>query len=281
MNKLAWFIRRLLLPAFALAAWVFGMFSGEPYIAAGDMQITRSLVYHYGEGVTICQGLAADESYFYCFGAIKPICYNSIVKIDAQTGKIVQSHEMCLPRELVRMGYAHIGDGCLYDGKLYIALEDVGFLHPAVIEYDPQTLEYIGYHTLPDEGVGSGNIPWCEIKDGVLYYSQSNHVDEIRMLDATDFSYIGALKLDRELFKMQGGEIWDGKLYVTTNEGVREKTMYAVDLETGHVEPVFTRCTGKLDAECEGIAIYPYADGSLFHIIDVAAEVRLTSYKPQ
>lgn len=281
MNTLAWIVRHLLLPAFVIAALVFGWISGDPYIVSGDMQIVRSHMYSYCDGMMICQGLAADESFFYGTGAIKPICYNAIVKIEAQTGKIVQRNEMCLPRELVRKGYSHIGDCCLNDGTLYIALEDDDFLHPAVIEYDAQTLAYLDYHVVPDEGVGTGNIPWCEVKDGVVYYSQSNRVDEIRMLNADDFSYIGALKLDAELNKVQGGEIWDGKLYVTTDEGDTEKTMYAVDLETGHVESVFVRCTGKRSAEGEGIAIYPYADGSLFHIVDVAAEVRITSYKPQ
>lgn len=279
MNTLAWIIRHLLFPAFAIAALVFGWISGEPYIVTGDMQIARSLVYNYADGMMICQGLAADESYFYGTGAIKPICYNSIVKIDAQTGKIVQRHEMCLPRDLVRKGYSHIGDCSHYEGRLYIALEDDLFMHPAVAVYDPQTLEFVDHHVIPEEGIGSGNIPWCDVNDGVLYYSQSRFVDEIRMLNVTDFSYLGALKLDTELNKVQGGEVYDRKLYLTTDEGVTEKTMYAVDLETGHVESVFIRCTGKRRAEGEGIAIYPYADGSLFHIVDVAAEVRLTSYK--
>ncbi len=281
MSTFARIIRRSLLPVFALAALVFGMISGEPYIVSGDMRIVRSQVYNYCDGVLFCQGLAADETYFYGVGAIKPICYNTLVKIDVETGKIVQTHEMCLPRELVRRGYSHLGDACLYDGRLFIALEDDLFLHPAVAEYDPGTLEYLTYHVVPDECVGSGNIPWCAVADGVLYFSQSNRVDEIRMLDVTDFSFIGALKLDMELFKVQGGEVYDGKLYITTDQGIREKTMIAVDIETGHAEPVFTRCTGRLDAEGEGIAIYPYADGSLFHIIDVAAQTRITSYKPE
>ncbi len=58
-----------------------------------------------------------------------------------QSGKILQRHEMCLPKALMRKGYSHLGDGCLYAGKLYIALEDFGFRHPGVITYDPQTLE--------------------------------------------------------------------------------------------------------------------------------------------
>lgn len=281
MKKSSFSIRYLFLPLFALAAWLFGSISGETTVVSGDMQITRSLCYSYADGVNFCQGLAADESYFYGIGAIKPICFNSIVKIDAATGEIVQKHEFCLPWELVRSGYAHLGDGCLYEGRLYIALEDIGFRHPAVVEYDPQTLEYLGYHVVPEECVGSGNIPWCEVKDGVLYFSQSNRVDEIRMLDVTDFSCIGAIRLDTELFKVQGGEICGDTLYVTTNEGIREKTMVAVDLATGHVEPVFTRSTGRLDMEGEGIAVYPYEDGSQFHIIDVGPEVRITSFKPQ
>ena len=281
MKKSALSVRRLFLPFFVLAAWMFSAVSGETAVVSGDVQIARSLAYSYADGVNFCQGLAADGSYLYGIGAIKPICYNAIVKIDVETGEIVQKHELCLPWELVRIGYAHLGDGCLYDGRLYIALEDIGFRRPAVVEYDPQTLEYLDCHVVPDECIGSGNIPWCEIKDGVLYFSQSNRVDEIRMLDVTDFSYIGSIKLDRELFKVQGGEIYDGKLYMTSDEGIREKTMVCVDLGTGHVEPVFVRSTGRLNMEGEGIAIYPYADGSLFHIIDVGAEVRITSYKPQ
>ncbi len=280
MSGFASFVRRTLLPIFALAAWVFGGISGEPYVVSGDMQIVRSQVFSYGIGVSFNQGLAADEMYFYGTGAIKPIRYNALVKIDARSGEIVQTHEMCLPRELTRMGYSHLGDLCLYEGKLYIALEDDGFRHPAVAEYDPQTLEYLACRRVPDECVGSGNIPWCAINDGVLYFSQSNRVDEIRMLDVQDFSYIGSIPLDTELFKVQGGEIYDGQLYVVTNQGFRKKTMVSIDLETGHVEPVFTRCTGKLDAEGEGIAICRYADGSLFHIVDAGAQVRITSFKP-
>ena len=61
--------------------------------------------------------------------------YNAITKIDVQTGKIIERREMCLPKELMRKGHSHLSDGCLHDGKLYIALEDYGFRHPGVITY--------------------------------------------------------------------------------------------------------------------------------------------------
>lgn len=280
MEKMAAFIRRGSCVLFALIAWIGGLVSGEPSVSAGNMEITRTLEFSYADGVSFCQGLATDGKTFYGVGAVKFLNYNAITKIDIQSGEIIGRREMCLPADLMRKGYAHLGDGCLYEGRLYLALEDFGFRHPGVIEYDPDTLEALDFHTLPDAGRGNGRIPWCAIKDDVLYYSQSNNVDEIRMLDLRDYSYLGALQIDETLFKVQGGEFCDDTLYLVTNSGFREKTMHAVDLRTGHVETVFVRCTGRLDAEGEGIAICPLADGSLFHIIDVGAKVRITSYRP-
>lgn len=280
MVKIAPFIRRSLTLWFALIAWIGGSLSGNPYIRSGNMEIAKTLEYTYADGVSFCQGLAADGKIFYGIGCYKFLDYNAITKIDVETGEIIERREMCLPKDLLLKGYSHLGDGCLYEGKLYIALEDFGFRHPGLIVYDPDTLEAVDFHTLPDEGRGNGRIPWCVIKDDVLYYSQSNNVDEIRMLDLRDYSYLGALKIDTTLFKVQGGEIYNGTLYMVTNSGKRDKTMYAVNLQNGHVEPVFVRCTGKLDAEGEGLAICPLEDGSLFHIIDVGSKVRITSYRP-
>lgn len=280
MATLASVIRRSLTLLCAVIAWIGGMASGEPYVASGDAVLTRSLAYSYADGVSFCQGIVADGDYFYCTGAVKPIRYNALTKIDAHTGAIVARREMCLPWELVQKGYAHLGDCCLYEGRLYVGLEDFGFRVPGVIEYDPDTLEYLDFHTIPEAGRGNGRIPWCVVADGVLYYSQSNEVDELRMVDVHDFSYLGALPLDTTFYKVQGGDVYDGKLYIVTNTGVREKTVTAVDLATGRAEPAFVRCTGKLDAEGEGIAIWPYEDGSLFHIIDVGPVVRINSFRP-
>lgn len=280
METVASIIRRSLTLLFACVAWVGGALSGEPYIVSGNMETARVMEFSYADGVSFCQGLAADGEFFYGIGCFKFLNYNAITKIDIKSGEIIERREMCLPEELMKKGYSHLGDGCLYDGRLYIALEDFGFRHPGVIEYDPETLEAVNFHTLPDEGRGNGRIPWCVIKDDVLYYTQSNEVDEIRMLSVKDFSYLGALKIDTTLYKVQGGEICGDTLYIVTNSGRRNKTMYAVNLQTGHTDEVFVRCTGRLDAEGEGMAVYPLEDGSLFHIIDVGHKVRITSYRP-
>ncbi len=280
MEKAAAWIRRCFSVFFAVVACIGGAVSGEASIKTGNMEIARTLEFSYADGVSFCQGLATDGKTFYGIGAVKFLNYNAITKIDIETGEIIERREMCLPKKLMKKGYSHLGDGCIYQGKLYIALEDFGFRHPGVIVYDPVTLEAVDFHTLPEEGRGNGRIPWCVIKDDVLYYSQSNNVDEIRMLNLRDDSYLGALKIDETLFKVQGGEIYNDTLYLVTNSGFRNKTMYAVNLKTGHVEPVFVRCTGRLDAEGEGIAVCPLEDGSLFHIIDVGARVKITSFRP-
>lgn len=280
MEHTAMLIRRSLSLLFAFVAWLGGILSGDPYIHSGNMEISHTLEYNYDDGVSFCQGIATDGKIFYGIGAVKFLNYNAITKIDIQSGEIIERREMCLPKELIQKGYSHLGDGCIYDGKLFIALEDFGFRHPGVITYDPDTLEAIDFHKLPDEGRGNGRIPWCAIKDDVLYYTQSNNVDEIRMLSLPDFSYLGALKIDTTLFKVQGGEFLDDTLCIVTNSGSRNKTMYTVDVQTGHVEPVFVRCTGRLDAEGEGIAVCPLEDGSVFHIVDVGHKVRITSFRP-
>ena len=278
--KTAAWIRRALSGLFAVLMTIGSSLSGEPYIASGDAELKRSLLYSYAEGVSFMQGIACDGDVYYGFGANKFLNYSAITKIDVQTGKIIERREMCLPKELMRRGYSHLGDGCLHDGKLYIALEDFGFRHPGVITYDPETLEYLDFKTVPDAARGNGRIPWCEIdENGVLYFTQSNDVKELRMLRASDLSFLGTIPLDRTLYKVQGGELLDGRMILVTNEGRREKNIYSVDLATGHVEILFVRCTGKLDAEGEGIAVCPAADGSVLHILDAGkCGVRIGNY---
>lgn len=280
MEKTASFIRRSLSGLFAVLMAIGVSLSGEPYIASGDAELTRSLIYNFADGVSFMQGLACDGEIYYGFGANKFLNYNAITKIDVHSGEILERHEMCLPKDLMRLGYSHLGDGCLHEGKLYIALEDFGFRHPGVITYDPETLEYLDFKTVPDVARGNGRIPWCEIDDsGVLYFTQSNEVTELRMLRASDMSFIGTIPLDRTLYKVQGGELLDGRMIMVTNEGKREKNIYSVDLGTGHVEILFVRCTGKLDAEGEGIAVSDTGDGASLHILDSGVcGVRIGSY---
>ena len=280
MEKAFSVIRGVVSAFFALLLTVGLLLCGEPYVASGEAELTRSLAFNALDGVSFMQGLACDGEVYYGFGAVKPPHYNAITKIDVETGEILQRHDYCLPVELMRMGYCHIGDGCLYGGQLYIALEAFEYRRPAVIRYDADTLEYVGFTPLPEEGVGDGRIPWCEISDGVLYYSHSNNVNELLMLSADDMTFLGSLPLDRTLHKVQGGEVLDGKMIMTTDEGGNKMNVYAVELATGHTEVLFVRCTGRFASEGEGIAVCPTADGAQLHILDVYSfGMRIGSFK--
>lgn len=181
---------------------------------------------------------------------------------------------MCLPAAVSAKGYSHLGDCSCYDGKLYAACEAFFFKDPAVMVFDAETLGFLEYHILPAEGQGNGHIPWLCVDNGTIYYTQARDVDEIRMLDLSDFSCKGAVRLSRTVTKITGGDILDGVLYLSSNEGGREKITYAVDLSTGETGVCFVRDTGSVFTEAEGLAIEETATGILFRYLDVAPASR-------
>ncbi|MCR5523066.1 MAG: hypothetical protein K6F64_05460 [Clostridia bacterium] len=279
MPSVSYAVRKALALLFSLISVIGNSFSGEPYVAEGNALLINSYTYSLEDGMCFGQGLACDGEYFYGFGAFKAFNFNAVTKIDADTGEILEINEMCLPAEVMLKGYSHLGDGCIYSGRLYVAMEDFGFRNPAVAVFDSGTLEFKDYFLVPAEGRGNGRIPWCAIKDGILYYTQSNDVDEIRMISLEDYSYAGAVKINKTLYKVQGGEFVGDKLYLVTNSEKYDKPVYEIDFNTGEVNLLFSHSTSKTDTEGEGIAICPLDSGADFHILDVGANVRISSFK--
>lgn len=254
---------------------------GEPSVIEGDIKLTNDFSYDLSDGVCFGQGITTDGRYFYGFGALKFADFNCVVKIDAKTGKIVNLNEMCIPHDLMLKGYSHLGDGCCYKGKLYVACEDFGFRNPAIFVYDADTLQFVEYRVIPAECKGDRHVPWCTIKDDILYFTQFDNVNEIRMLDMNDgFRYIGSVRIDMKLFKVQGGDFYNGKLYLATDDGDKEKPAYEINIETGECRRCFLRGTGNLNTEAEGMTVCKFENGSLFHLIDVGTSVHIRSYEP-
>ena len=255
---------------FSLLFVLAGAVSSPAAVTQGEMVLVNEYAYPYSEGGAFCQGVAADGTYFYGAGCIKYLNYNAIVKIDAATGEIVKCSDLCLPAEVAAKGYSHLGD-CSYDnGKIYAACEAFFFVNPAVMVFDAETLDFISYHVLPEEGQGNGHIPWVCVNNGVIYYTQARDVTEVRMLRADDFSYLGAVKTDRTLTKITGGDVLNGVLYLSSNDGANEKVIYAVDLATGKTETAFVRDMGNAFTEAEGLAVRDTGNGVLFYCLDVA-----------
>ncbi|MBR5410446.1 MAG: hypothetical protein IK104_07215 [Clostridia bacterium] len=282
MSAVFTFLRKAFSLLFSLLFSLSGALSAPPTVTTGALTPVKEYEYPYSEGAAFCQGITTDGAYLYGTGCIKYLNYNAVTKIDAATGEILLVNDMCLPADLVAKGYSHLGDCAYCDGKLYAACEAFFFKDPAVMVFDADTLGFLEYHVLPPEGQGNGHFPWLCVDNGTVYYTQARAVDEVRMLDLADFSYKGAIKLDRTLTQVTGGDIYGGTLYLSSNEGGGEKVTYAVDLATGETTPDFVRQTGGALTEAEGLAVFPTGTGALFYYLDVTlaskASIRVYSF---
>ena len=270
MASLVVFFRKVFRLGFALLFALAGAVSSPAAVVQGELVPETELAYPYSDGAAFCQGIATDGTNFYGTGCIKYLNYNAIVKIDAATGEIIRCNDMCLPAAVVKKGYSHLGDCAYYDGRIYAACEAFLFKDPAIMVFDAETLDFIEYHVLPEEGQGNGHIPWVCVKDDIVYYTQARQVDEVRMLRLTDFSFVGKLKMDRTVTKITGGDIWNGTLYLSSNDGSDEKVTWTVDLLTGETTAAIVRNMGNAITEAEGLAIRETEGGVLFHYLDVA-----------
>lgn len=269
MSVLISFFRKAFSLMFAFLFSAAGAVSSQPSVSTGKLVFINERAYSYAEGAAFCQGISTDGTFFYGTGCIKYLDYNAIVKIDAETGDVVQYNDMCLPAEVMRAGYSHLGD-CAYDGgRIYAACEAFFFRNPAVMVFDAESLQFMEYHVLPEEGRGNGHIPWVSVDQDTIYYTQARDVTEIRMLNRADFSYKGAVKLDTTITKVTGGDILDGVLYLSSNSGSREKITYSVDLSTGKTAACFVRDMGNMLTEAEGLAVRKNENEILFHYLDV------------
>ncbi len=269
MSTLFVLLRRVFSLAFSLLFALAGLFSSPTTVLSGKLRLEEEQAYPYSDGAAFCQGITTDGATFYGTGCIKYLNYNAIVKIDAATGRILDCRDMCLPAQVIKKGYSHLGDCAYHNGRIYAACEAFFFKNPAIMVFDAETLDFVAYHVLPVEGQGNGHIPWVCVKDDLIYYTQARDVDEVRMLRLSDFSYYGTVKMDRTVTKITGGDVLDNTLYLSGNDGSSEKVTYAVDLATGKTTQAFVREMGNSFTETEGLSICETDNGVLFHYVDV------------
>ncbi|MCR5042159.1 MAG: hypothetical protein K6C36_08710 [Clostridia bacterium] len=262
-------LRRSVRLLFAVLFLLTGALSSPASVEGADLRLENELEYCYSDGAAFCQGIATDGEYFYGTGCIKYLNYNAIAKIDAKSGEIVKCSDMCLPAEAAAKGYSHLGDCSYHDGKIYAACEAFFFRDPAVMVFDAESLDFLGYHVLPAEGQGNGHFPWLCVRDDTIYYTQARDVDEVRMLDISDFSYKGSIKTSMVITKITGGDILGDFLYLSSNSGGGKKVTYSVDLRTGETQEAFIRDTGNPATEAEGLAVSQSDGEVLFHYLDV------------
>lgn len=217
------------------------------------------------------QGLCFDGEYYYTSGSITALNITALGKFDKNMKK-VKTVTSAVPKELYEQyGSNHIGGiGCA-NGYIYAPVEDDDYNYNFVLLFDCDTLEYTGKcFELTCDKLTDG-IPWCAVdaENGYFYTSQFDHVTEILRYDLETMEYIGSVKLDTELFRIQGGSVYNGKLYLSydVRESVNEQVL-SVDLATGAVKTEMERYLNNYDNEAEDICVFPMSDGSLIHCAD-------------
>lgn len=229
------------------------------------------------------QGITTDGEYFYTSGSLTGINTSGLAKWDSE-GFLVEADYTAMPKEYRKsLNLNHLGGMSYYNGKLYIAAEDSEDMNPYLMTFDAETLQFIEAYEMPQELL-NGSFPWCAVdaKKGYIYCSQFRDVNEIFVFDLDTVEYSHSIKLSETITRIQGGEVYDGLLYLSYDaEEGNSDYILTVDVISGEVK---TLCERNIPAKCgneaEGLTILPMEDGSLIHVLDYdkAVGVYVRSY---
>lgn len=225
------------------------------------------------------QGVTNDGEYFYFSGN------KNLGKADIKTGEITLLMADAIPAELKEKGCNHIGGLSYYNGYVYAAVEDgPDYLNSFIVLYDAENLEYSGiFYELPHELHIEG-VPWCAVdaERNYLYTAEWTNATVFNVFDLETMKLVKTVPLSEPIDRIQGAEMFGGKLYMSCDELNDMKRILCLDVETGKVETAFTRNVGEV-FEAEGITVYADENGApVFCVLDRGERrksTNLTFYK--
>lgn len=213
-----------------------------------------------------------------------------LIKVAFDNKTVLAVNLSAIPKELKeRYGVAHIGGIGYANGYVYVPLEDSKvWQSPIVALYDSETLKYTGRYVLLDKEKMTRGVPWvaCDKEKGLFYVAQNRKATEIFCYDLETFDYVKSIPLTEPVDRIQGADIYKGKLYAATNDATR--AVYEIDLATGSVEKYFDRIMyqpkliDNFGGEGEDIAVLELDDGTVFHALDIGTlfiDANLRHYK--
>ena len=217
------------------------------------------------------QGITTDGEYYYTSGSLTAFGVAGLAKWDAETFEQVAVNTKAIPEKYVDAHDSdHIGGISYYNGKIYGAVENKAEDFSLVITYDTQTLQPVDSYKMPNEYLPDG-IPWCAVDadNGYLYCSPFNEVDYIVACDLETMEFSHIIELSETVYRIQGGEVYEGLLYLSNDDESNSDKIYTVDISTGEVKRLCTRTLPSVAGnEAEGLTVYPMEDGSLIHVLD-------------
>jgi len=186
-----------------------------------------------------------------------------------------------IPEELASQGFDHIGDFEIKDGIVHASLDSAEghYQNGHVALFDASTLTYTGdLHALIGDPTNERDdvASWTAIdsETGLGYGKEWTEGDTLNVYDVTDWSYLTTLEMDQALKRVQGAKVLDGMMYLSTDNST--KSVYSLDLSTGHVEELFQLpiLEGDFRFETEGLALRELADGSLEMYVELIVDPR-------
>ncbi len=249
-----------------------GLIDRSGKVLAGRSRLIGSRYYTGSDFLASAQGITNDGTYYYCTGTVIALKFNGLSKINMKTGEVVLKKERYLPEPLASQGFNHYGGCTCFENKIYTAVEDKDRAHPCIAVFSAETLEFTGlYRILGPEIQPNGNLPWCaaDKENRLLYTGYFDHCDHINALNIDTLEFIRHIPISRVVEHTQGGEMWNGLIYISCHDTWRRKHVYSIDPATGETRLVMERDAGKNIVESEGITVCPMDDGSFFHQLDV------------
>ena len=187
------------------------LFAGDVYAPVG---VDRA----FGlEALERSQGVTTDGTAWIFSGK------HSLVKIAFDNETVLALQRQAIPDPLAdRYGSAHIGGISYANGCVYAAIEDSKvWQNPIVALFDSDTLAFTGrFVLLPGKDSDSDHaltrgVPWvtCDAERGVFYVAECDDADALFAYDLDTLEYVRTVPLQSAVDRIQGGEMYRGKLY--------------------------------------------------------------------
>nr|WP_316642515.1 PEP-CTERM sorting domain-containing protein [uncultured Roseateles sp.] len=269
--------------ALALAAGLLA----SPAQAAEQWHLVGSDSFTVPTALYRSQGLTTDgqQWYFSWQYGLERAALNDFTSLQRNSNLNLSNGKLTpgIPLELIAgFGASHIGDIDTYGGKIYAPIEDGNkradgsrYLNPLIGVFNASDLSYTGsFYKLSHDDLHAG-VPWVAVDGakGLAYTAEWDDTVRINIHKLGDFSSQGYLALDRPLDRIQGAKVWNGGLYASTDDA--NKTVYRIDLATGHVDELFREDFGVpagTKIEVEGLSFLQTADKGSLHVLRIVGD---------
>ncbi len=177
--------------------------------------------------------------------------------------------DAAIPPEWVAKGYDHLGDPDVVGDVLVVPAEqpDYDLGTQAMLRFDIDTLEYLG-----GTEVAQSHNAWVAFDpEQSIAYSMSGFTDDTVLpyvVNGDTWSALDPIRLSDEIGRVQGGDVADGALWLSTDD--EDDGVYRVDLATGTVERAGS--IGHVESEGEGFDATVLPSGDL-HVLTAGASL--------